>query len=91
MNSYIMIDWNGRISSKIQSDIASVLRRYEPRGCPFKDYTALDLLTDWVQMYSWQLDRNRKYSLPEFVNAIYGDAKVELYKDAILGLIEEVA
>lgn len=87
MKNYVMIDYRNRTKGTIQSDIANILKRFEPRGCPFKDYTMLDLLIDWVQMYSWQLDRNREYSLTEFVNTIHGDGKVIVYAPAMLELL----
>ncbi len=87
MKNYVMIDHGDRIRGKIQPDIANILKRFKPRGCPFKDYTMFDLLTDWIQMYSWMLDRNREYSLTEFVNTIHGDGKVTVYAPAMLELL----
>ncbi len=87
MKNYVMIDHGDHTRGKIQPDITSILKRFKPRDCPFDGYTMLDLLTDWIQMYSWLLDRNREYSLTEFVNTIHGDGKVTVYAPAMLELL----
>lgn len=87
MKNFVMINYGDRTRGTIQSDIVNTLKRFKPRGCPFKDYTMFDLLTDWVQMYSWLLDRNREYSLTEFVNTIYSEGKVTTYVPAMLELL----
>ncbi len=87
MGNYVIIDYSGCIEWNIQPYIVNVLKQFKPRRCPFKDYTMFDLLIDWVRMYSWQLDRNHKYSLTEFVKKIHGDGKIIVYSTAMLELL----
>lgn len=74
---------------KILVKSAKRLKMYVPRGCPFKNYTLFDLLKDWIAMYSWVLDRNKRYSLSDFIRIIRSrDVKANIYGDAIIKLLE---
>ena len=54
---------------------------YIPRGCPFKNYTLFDLLEDWINMYSWILDKGQKYSISDFVKQIRSrDDKADIWR-----------
>jgi hypothetical protein len=64
------------------------LRKYKPRGCRFKDYTMLDLLKDWIYMYSYQMERNKKIPLVDFIREIRTDGKW-IYKEDMIDLIRE--
>ncbi len=87
MKNYVIIDYRDRTRGKIQPDIVSALKRFKPKGCTFKEYTMFDLLTDWVQMYSWLLNRNREYSSTEFVNTIRKSRKIMIYVPEMLELL----
>ena len=48
----------------------------------------LDLLKDWVNMYSWQIvQRNKQISLVDFIKNINGDGKVLLYGQTMIDLL----
>lgn len=55
MSNYITKQTNGNISVSITTQAMENLRSYRQKGCPLKDYTMLDLLKDWISMYSWQI------------------------------------
>ena len=52
-----------------------------------KDY--LDLLIDLITMYSWKMDRGRKYNIIHFLE-LTNDAHAETYKNAFTELVKEV-
>lgn len=73
----------------IKSITRKRLEMYEPKGCPFKNYTCLDLLRDWIEMYSWILDRGQRYSISDFISKIRNkDEKAHVYGEAIIKLLE---
>ena len=48
----------------------------------------LDLLKDWVNMYSWQIvQMNKQIALVDFIKNINGDGKVLLYGQTIIDLL----
>lgn len=74
---------------QVESTVAKRLKMYVPRGCPFKNYTLLDLLRDLIRMYSWILDMNRKYSISDFIKKIQDrDIHAKVYGNAIIKLLE---
>ncbi len=74
---------------KILVKSAKRLKMYIPRGCPFKNYTLFDLLEDWINMYSWILDKGQKYSISDFVKQIRSrDEKADIYGDTVIKLLE---
>lgn len=74
---------------QIESTAAKRLRMYIPRNCPFKNYTLYDLLRDLIRMYSWVLDRNRKYPISDFIKEIRNkDVHAKAYGNAIIKLLE---
>lgn len=87
MNNYII---NGYNNSHLTLNRATVdgLKNATPKGCPFDNYTLLDLLIDLINMYSWKLDRGKKYSINYFLE-MTNDIKALTYKDDIKKLIVE--
>lgn len=51
--------------------------------CPFKDYTALDLLKDLLIMYLWKMQAGHTYSVIEFLN-LCNDAHANYYMNLFL-------
>lgn len=88
MKNYITKQKNGNISVSITTQAMENLMTYRPKGCPFKDYTMLDLLKDWISMYSWQITQ-RNISLVDFIKNINGDGKVSVYGNSIIELLTE--
>lgn len=86
MNNYITKQANGNIFVSITTQAMENLRAYRPKGCPFKDYTMLDLLKDWINMYSWQITQ-RNISLVDFIKNINGDGKISVYGDSMIELL----
>ena len=55
MNITIARTMNGGASTTISQFDYEVLSHTGLKGCPFKDYTAIDLLHDLIEMYSWKM------------------------------------
>lgn len=86
-NNYIIVDFNGTIHVSILTKTKEFLEKVKPKGCPFYDYSMFNLLNNWIQMYSWQMERNKKISLAEFVRKIRIDGK-KIYKDSLISILE---
>lgn len=88
MKNYIIVDFRGNTKVSITQKAMENLKTFKPKGCPFEDYSMLDLLKDWVNMYSWQIvNRNKQTPLVDFIESINGDSKVLLYSEAMINLI----
>ena len=88
MKNYFVIGHNGKIHVSITQKAMENLKSYRPNGCPFENYSMLDLLKDWVNMYSWQIvQRNKQISLVDFIKNINGDGKVLLYGQTMIDLL----
>ncbi len=70
---------NGGASLTLSEQNYDVLSRTSLKGCPFKDYNAIDLLHDLIAMYSWKLNRGEYYTIEQFLT-ICNDAHAEAYK-----------
>lgn len=85
--NYIIVDFNGTTHVSILTKTKEFLEMVKPKGCPFYDYSMWDLLSDWIKMYSWQLERNKKIALTDFIRWIHIDGK-EIYKNVMINLFE---
>ena len=74
--NYIIVDFNGTTHVSILTKTKEFLEKVKPKGCPF-----------WIQMYSWQMERNKKISLAEFVGKIRTDGKW-IYKESMINILE---
>lgn len=88
MTNYII---NNYEKTQLQLNPATVdrLKKYAPAGCPFNNYSMLDLLIDLIKMYSWKMDRGRKYNITHFLE-LTNDVHAVTYKNAFIELIKEV-
>ena len=86
-SNYIMVDFNGTTHVLILTKTKELLEKVKPSGCPFYDYSMFNLLSDWIQMYSWQMERNKKIPLAEFVRKIRTDGK-RIYKDSMINILK---
>lgn len=78
------------IDASISNKVAERLSEYVPRGCPFKDYTLLDLLKDLVRMYGYHLEWHQTMTMTEFIRYLMGiNIHAKVYGEAIIQLIEE--
>jgi hypothetical protein len=70
--------------------IKAILNEYMPKGCPFKNYTLYDLLTDMIYSYSWKI--KGKITITEFIKLLQDEGNIYMitYGNDILKLIEEV-
>lgn len=88
MENFIVIDFRGNTKVSITQKVMENLKTFKPKGCPFEDYSMLDLLKDWVNMYSWQIvNRNKQIPLADFIKSINGDGKVLLYGESMINLL----
>lgn len=88
MENFIVIDFRGNTKVSITQKVMENLKTFKPNGCPFEDYSMLDLLKDWVNMYSWQIvNRNKQIPLADFIKSINGDGKVLLYGESMINLL----
>ena len=88
MENFIIVDFRGSTKVSITQKVMENLKLYRPNGCPFENYSMLDLLKDWVNMYSWQIaQRNKQISLADFIKNINGDGKVLLYGQTMIDLL----
>ena len=88
MKNYIIVDFRGNTKISITQKAMENLKTFKPKGCPFEDYSMLDLLKDWVNMYSWQIaNRNKQIPLVDFIKSINGDGKVLLYGESMINLL----
>lgn len=85
--NYIIIDYSDNVYGKVDIKTKKLLESVKPNGCPFYDYSMWDLLSDWIKMYSWQLERNKKIALTDFIRWIHIDGK-EIYKNVMINLFE---
>ena len=49
------------------------------KGCPFIGYSAFNLLSDLVAMYSWKMEYNRLYTVGDFLD-LCNDEKAVVYR-----------
>ena len=87
MQNYIINTYN-KIKMELQPEKVETMKKYTPRGCPFKNYNMLDLLIDFINMYSWKLENNRAYTVIEFLNTL-NDIKAITYKSFYIELFEK--
>ena len=88
MNNYIITDiTGGRLV--LAPEAAENLKNFKPAGCPFLNYTMLDLLMDLIKAYSWKLENNKKYSITHFLE-LTNDIKAVTYKAGFKALLKEV-
>lgn len=85
--NYIIVDFNGTTHVSILTKTKEFLEKVKPKGCLFYDYSMFNLLDDWIHMYSWQMERNKKIPLAEFVQKIRTDGK-RIYKDSLISILE---
>lgn len=90
MTNYIECSISRGATLNITKRAADILRQYTPKGCPFKDYTLLDLMCD-LMSYSWKIT-TKTMSLTEYIRMLQKENYVHAvaYGDSIIELIEEV-
>ena len=86
-NGYIIVGQNEHVKWCISNGVKDILQRIKPNGCPFYNYSMFTLLHDWICMYSWQIERNKKISLADFVREIKVDGKL-IYKETLIHILE---
>lgn len=86
-SGYITVGLDEKIEVLLARKTKEFLKSVKPKGCPFNDYSMFDLLKDWVCMYSWQMERNKKIPLADFVRQIKTDGKF-IYKEPMIYILE---
>ena len=64
---------NGSLAFTISKQAVERLDSYIPKGCPHSNYTLLDLLRDFIQAYSWKIDRGYTISLSDFIRQLQAE------------------
>lgn len=86
MTNYIKVNRTGD-QLILMSYTAEKLSRITPEGCPFPNYTLLDLLKDLVQMYSWKISKDT--TAADFIEMLMQeDAHAVSYGKEIIDLLE---
>ena len=82
---------SGSLSVTMSKQAAERLDSYTPKGCTHSDYTLLDLLRDFIQAYSWKIDRGHIISLSDFIRQLQAEnyAHAVVYGEAMMRIIEE--
>ena len=88
MNGNFIEANHSRAVLHLEKSAAEKLNRIEPKGCPFDDYTFLDLLKDYVWQYDWLVQG--KMSVIDFINMIsYKSYNAYVYGKTIIEVIQE--
>lgn len=82
---------SGGLTVTISKQAAEQLNSYTPKGCPHPDYTFLDLLKDFIQSYSWKIDRGHTISLSDFIRLLQTEnySHAVVYGNDMMRIIEE--
>ena len=86
MENYIEYHASGN-KLRLTETAAENLKRHTPSGCPFKSYTMLDLLLDFVRAYDWKIRENT--SVKTFMEQLSaeGYAHARAYGKTMIDLI----
>lgn len=92
MTNYIDINFRGSGKVYLTAEARKLLTTYIPKGCPFNNYTFLDLLLNQITMNDWKYPC-QKMTIKEFVKKEMGDNNVYMlaYGDFIIEACEEAA
>lgn len=86
MRNYIKFNYTGH-RLILSRAVAEMLESFTPKGCPFKDYTCLDLLKDTFEMYSWRVQEDM--SVVDFIKMLMDyDTHMVAYGQDIIGIVE---
>lgn len=86
MRSYIKASYTGN-QLILSRAAAEMLNTFEPKGCPFSNYTLLDLLKDLYEMYSWRIQQDM--SVMDFIEMLkeFSD-KAQAYGDEMILILK---
>ena len=85
MGNYIKFNYTGH-RLILSRAVAEMLENFVPKGCPFQDYTCLDLLKDTFEMWSWRVQKDM--SVVDFIKMVMVyDAHMTTYGQDIIGII----
>ena len=79
MNITIAKTIGGGLSTTISEADYNKLNNIRLKGCPFKNYTAIDLLHDLEAMYSWKVKPGIPMTIDEFMTLCH-DIHAEAYR-----------
>ena len=86
MRSYIKANYTGN-QLVLSRAAAEMLSAFEPKGCPFQNYTLLDLLKDLYGMYSWRIQQDT--SIVDFIEMLKEFShKAIVYGDEIILILK---
>lgn len=85
MRNYIKTNYTGD-KLILSPAVAEMLNQFTPEGCPFRNYSLLDLLKDMFEMWSWTIDSDT--SVVDFCKKISKcDAHMAAYGHDIINII----
>ena len=81
-------NYSGCYSMRLSKETVKELNSYKPKGCPFNEYTLLDLLQDWFKAYSWELS-DKITTIENFIKMIQnnGESKALVYGNDMINII----
>lgn len=87
MTNYIDCGYSDRNVLHLSKQTEKNLRSYAPKGCPFKNYSLLDLLLD-LMYYTWKI--RYTISVEKYIRLLQaeGYAKAIMYGNAIIECLE---
>ena len=87
MNAYIDYSISKGCRVFMSKQAMENLSQYEPKGCPFKDYTLLDLVKD-LMAFSWKITKSM--SLADYIRLLQAENYIYAvaYGDAIIKCLE---
>lgn len=75
MENVIVFDRN-KCRVNLNTKAVSILDNMIPKGCPFLDYTMLDLLFDLINMYSWKIPCG-EMPIAEYIRFLQNDKEIK--------------
>lgn len=81
-----------KCSVNLDKKVVSILDSMTPKGCPFLDYTMLDLLFDLINMYSWKVPYG-EMSITEYIRFLQNDSEIKsvVYGNVFIKVLETTA
>lgn len=79
MNKIALTRCRDSVRVEMPAGVADRLQQTPLTGCPFREYYALDLLRDFVRLYSWRMEYGTPYTVGDFLT-LCNDAKADLYR-----------
>ena len=89
MNNSIIAYYSGEYKATITVKAKNLLSSLKPKGCPFDGYSYLDLLADFISMYSWKITKNVPIKIVDFIAMLQEEkySKALVYGNDIINIL----